>query len=309
MTADNRSRLSALTGCVTPVPTPFSKGGIDRDALRRFCAWQASQGISGLVVTGTTGEGAALSAGERRDVIGVALAAVDSRVPVIAGVPPMTPAEAAEAAALAQQAGVDGLLVVAQPSLGLDKLMEYFGAVRGACSLPVWVHDRPASTTEGLPVDVIARLADQTAADGLVDSAGDPARLPRLRRAVGEDFRIFGGNDATVVECLSAGGNGCVSPTANIDPMMCLWLHEAWGRGEASEARAIARTLAPLTHAISLDAYAVTVKFALSLMTWMSADVRRPLAPASAATRAALAEALTRLGHLAESMPEARPYL
>ncbi len=69
-------------------------------------------------------------------------------------------------------------------------------------------------------------------------------------------------------------------------------------RGEHNRARAIERELAPLITALFAKSNPVPVKYALSLMGRMAADVRLPLVPAARATRIEVEEALARLGLL-----------
>jgi 4-hydroxy-tetrahydrodipicolinate synthase len=72
------------------------------------------------------------------------------------------------------------------------------------------------------------RLAELPRIVGLKDAAGDLMRPVQLRRQLGERFRLFTGDDATVVEFLAAGGDGCISVVSNLvdrirrfDPFDC----------------------------------------------------------------------------------------
>jgi 4-hydroxy-tetrahydrodipicolinate synthase len=302
MTQPIRSPLTAMSGCVTALPTPFIRDTIDEAAFTSFCDWQIEQGVRALVVNGTTGEAPALSMAEQARLVALAVRISRGRVPIIAGAGSNATAHAVDLAKQAVANGADGLLAVTpyynRPSQ--EGLFEHFEALHAATDLPIFLYDVPARTGSTLTLETILRLAELPRIIGLKDATGDLARLPRLRKQLGDEFRLLSGDDATVLDFLALGGNGCVSVVSNIDPMMCVWLHEAWGRGETSEARAIARTLAPLAHALFLESNPVPVKYALGLMGRMRADMRLPLTQPSAETRAAVTEALSRLGHLAE---------
>jgi 4-hydroxy-tetrahydrodipicolinate synthase len=296
------SLLANLSGCLTALPTPFVRDSIDEAAFAAFCEWQVEQGVRGLVVAGTTGEAPALSMAEQARLVAVAVRVARGRVPVIAGAGSNATAHAVDLAQQAAAQGADGLLAVTpyynRPSQ--EGLFEHFEALHQATDLPLFLYDVPARTGTTLANETIVRLAELPRVIGLKDATGELARVPRLRKLLGDDFRLFSGDDATVLDFLALGGNGCISVVANVDPMMCVWLHEAWGRGETSEARAIARTMTPLTQALFLESNPVPVKYALSLMGRMSADVRLPLTLPGPETRAAIVEALSRLGHLPE---------
>ena len=64
---------NGFQGTMTALATPFTSGTIDEDALRRLVNDQIAGGIEVLVPCGTTGEGATLSAEERRGLPGPAI--------------------------------------------------------------------------------------------------------------------------------------------------------------------------------------------------------------------------------------------
>ncbi len=74
-----------LTGTITALVTPFRKGKVSYDDIRRLVEFQIKSGIDGLSPTGTTGESPTLSHEEHLDVIRAVIAAARRRVPVIAG--------------------------------------------------------------------------------------------------------------------------------------------------------------------------------------------------------------------------------
>ena len=48
-------------GAATALVTPLTENGIDYAQLERLINWQIEEGIDGLVIAGTTGEGSTLS--------------------------------------------------------------------------------------------------------------------------------------------------------------------------------------------------------------------------------------------------------
>jgi 4-hydroxy-tetrahydrodipicolinate synthase len=72
-------------GVATALITPFSDGRVDVSALKRLTEYQIGQGISALVVCGTTGEAPTLSGREKIECVSAVCEAANGRVPVIAG--------------------------------------------------------------------------------------------------------------------------------------------------------------------------------------------------------------------------------
>src|SRR5690349_16873116 len=218
MATFDSTAIRKLTGYLTALPTPFRGDRVDGEAFATFCAWQIDQGVSGLVVCGTTGEAPTLDAAEQRHLIRIAVRAAAGRVPVVAGAGSNCTAHAVKLARAAQAAGADALLAVVpyynKPSQ--EGLYRHFEAVRAAVGIPVILYDVPARTRCGLADETVARLAERPGIVGLKDATGDPARPLRLRRLVGTAFRLFSGDDATALGFLAGAGDGCISVTSNV---------------------------------------------------------------------------------------------
>ena len=143
LSAMNHVPLATLTGYASALPTPFKGESIDEEAFARFCDWQIGEGISALVVAGTTGEAPTLSMLEHRRLLRIATETADGRVSVLAGAGANATAHAIELARQAEQEGADGLLVVTPyynrpPQEGLYR---HFRAIHDATGLPILLYD------------------------------------------------------------------------------------------------------------------------------------------------------------------------
>ena len=231
--------LSALGGYISALPTPFDNQRVDEDAFAKFCDWQIKQGIWGLVVNGTTGEAPTLSLDEQERLVRIAVEASHGQVPVIAGAGSNATAHVIAIAQRAERAGADGLLVVTPyynkpPQEGLFR---HFRAVHDATGLPILLYDVPARTGCQLQLETICRLAELPRIIGLKDATGDLTRPVALRRVLGDGFRMLSGDDATALDYLGLGGDGCISVTSNVVPKLCNRLFLACFCGEPEEAR------------------------------------------------------------------------
>jgi 4-hydroxy-tetrahydrodipicolinate synthase len=295
------SPVSRLTGFATALPTPFSADGIDQPSFAAQCELQIRQGISALIVNGPTGEAPTLSPAEQRRQIRLAVTVASGRVPVIAGANANATAHSIELAQQAEAAGADGLLVVTPyyncPSQ--EGLFRHFAAVHDMTGLPILLYDVPARTGCTIALDTLRRLAELPRIVGLKDATGDLDRTHRLRRVLGDDFRLLTGDDAAALDYFVRGGDGCISVVSNVAPRSCVELYDAWRRGMPAEARLLARILAPLAAALSCESNPVPLKYALSLMGLMAEDVRLPLSEASPPTRECVTRALLRFGLVA----------
>jgi 4-hydroxy-tetrahydrodipicolinate synthase len=101
-----------LTGVVPPLVTPFSKSGeIDTRSLRREIRHMIDCGVAGIVVGGSTGEGAGLSEADVQRLVEESVDEAAGRTPVLAGVVTNDSPEAIRIALAARGAGACGLQV------------------------------------------------------------------------------------------------------------------------------------------------------------------------------------------------------
>jgi 4-hydroxy-tetrahydrodipicolinate synthase len=290
--------LATMTGYASALPTPFKDGRIDAEAFQSFCRWQIAQGISALIVNGTTGEAPTLARVEQSWLVSLALEAAQGEVPVIAGAGSNATVHAVEIALDAQSAGANVLLAVTpyynKPSQ--EGLFRHFRALHDACELPIILYDVPSRTGCELALETIRRLAELPRIVGLKDATGDLARPGALRRMLGERFRLLSGDDATALDFMGLGGDGCISVLSNVVPKQCNRLFLAGACGEQVEARLIEMRLRPLTAALFAESNPVPVKWALGLMGRMSPEVRLPLCEPGEPARIAVRKALLQLG-------------
>ena len=101
-----------FNGACTALITPFTENGIDLPAFEKLIENQVQSGIQALVVLGTTGEPATMTAQEKKLAIECCVSTVAGRVPVIAGAGSNNTAAAAEAAVLARTLKADAVLAV-----------------------------------------------------------------------------------------------------------------------------------------------------------------------------------------------------
>jgi 4-hydroxy-tetrahydrodipicolinate synthase len=76
-----------LDGIIPPMTTPFDDdGAIDEGAVRAQVRWLIDQGVHGIAVGGSTGEGQTLEHDELRRLVATVVEAAAGSVPVIAGI-------------------------------------------------------------------------------------------------------------------------------------------------------------------------------------------------------------------------------
>jgi 4-hydroxy-tetrahydrodipicolinate synthase len=105
-------KVAFLNGAFTPLIVPFKGGAIDYDRYAELIEWQIAQSTHGLLVNATSGEPTTLTLDEKARLIEVAVKTSASRVPVVAGIPAESHAEAVTLLAWADKAGANAVVSI-----------------------------------------------------------------------------------------------------------------------------------------------------------------------------------------------------
>lgn len=288
-----------FSGSIPALVTPFRDGMFDAATFARFVDWQVKQGSSALVPCGTTGESPTLGFDEHYQVIDTCIAAVDGRVPVIAGCGSNDTATAIRHMAHSKAAGADAALVVApyynRPSQA--GIIAHFKALADASDLPIVVYNVPSRTVTDIQAETLCALAEIPTVVAIKDASGDLNRVTQQRAGAGPDFCQLSGNDDLWLPHAAVGGVGCISVTANVAPRLCADFASACARGDWPGARTLHDRLFVLHKAMFCDVSPGPVKYALSrVFDTFDPEVRLPVIPASAEARAVVDAALAQAG-------------
>ncbi len=151
----------ALGGILTAMVTPFdANGGLDEDAAVRLMHHLLENGSDGLVLAGSTGEGATMTDEEKVRLweLGVA---ESGDAPVIAGTGTYDTRHSVELTERAHEAGVDAMLVVTPYYVRPNRrgIKAHYEAVAAATDRPIVLYNIPSRTATDMPNDLLAELA------------------------------------------------------------------------------------------------------------------------------------------------------
>ncbi len=288
-------------GSIPALVTPFTdQGAVDEQAFAAHVEWQISEGSTGLVPVGTTGESPTLSHDEHKRVVELCVEVAAKRVPVIAGAGSNNTVEAIELAQHAESVGADALLVVTpyynKPTQ--KGLIAHYKAIAEAVSLPIIIYNIPGRSVIDMSPETMGALAKaHKNIVGVKDATGKIERVSEQRITCGPDFVQLSGEDATALGFNAHGGVGCISVTANVAPRLCAEFQAATLAGDYAKALAYQDRLMPLHKAIFMEPGLCGAKYALNRTRGMNRTVRLPLmATLDASTEAAIDAALKHAG-------------
>ncbi|BBD36930.1 MULTISPECIES: 4-hydroxy-tetrahydrodipicolinate synthase [Aminobacter] len=270
-----------LRGSLTALVTPFEKNGrLDEKAFRELVEWQISEGTTGLVPVGTTGESPTLTHDEHRHVVKMCVEVARGRVPVIAGAGSNNTEEAVGLVKYAESVGADAVLVVTpyynKPTQ--RGLYAHFAAVAQATTLPVIIYNIPPRSIIDMTPETMGRLAhDFKNIAGVKDATGKVERVSEQRITCGTDFIQLSGEDASALGFNAHGGVGAISVTSNVAPRLCAEFQNASLSGDNAKALELQDRLMPLHKAIFIEPGASGAKYALSRLGRIENVLRSPL--------------------------------
>jgi 4-hydroxy-tetrahydrodipicolinate synthase len=274
----------SIGGILTAMVTPFDRdGALDEDAGVRLMQHLLENGSDGLVLAGSTGEGATLSDDEKARLweIGVA---EGGDATIIAGTGTYDTHHSVELTRRAAAIGVDGMLVVTpyynRPNRRGIKV--HFEAVAAATDKPIVAYNIPSRTATDMPNDLLAELAQ---IDNVV--AVKQARYDDLAPIEGMD--LLAGNDDILAKVMDLGGTGGILVASHlVGREMRRIVDEPERRQEIEDG------LRDLYKALTVTTNPIPVKAALNLAGHDVGGLRLPLVEASEEEKAVIREALER---------------
>lgn len=275
--------------------TPFGDdGGIDRRALRAHVERQIEAGIDVLVPCGSTGEAAAMTADEQREVLAETVDVAAGRVPVLAGAASSSTSGAVRLAERAREAGADAVLAGTPPynRPPQEGLYRHFRTVAEEAGLPVVVYNVPSRTGSNVLPETVLRLAELDGVWGIKEASGSLPQVMTILRDRPDGFVVLSGEDELAIPIMALGGDGVISVAANEVPGEMSGMVRAALEGRFDEASRMHFRLLELMRANFAEANPIPVKAALAYAGHMSGVVRPPLVPPSDAARRRVEEAL-----------------
>lgn len=289
----------SLTGTITALVTPFSRGNVDVKGLSKLVKSQIRAGVTGLVPVGTTGESPTLSHDEHLEVVQTVISAAGGKVPVIAGTGSNSTREAEALTARAHEAGADAMLVVApyynKPSQ--RGLLNHFSRLAESTDRPIVLYSIPGRCGIEIGVDTVAQLrAKYPHVCYIKEAGGTVDRVDQLKTAMGDDIVVLSGDDSLTLPFMSVGAEGVISVASNFVPRDVAKMVRAAANNNYTQARKLHRRLFPLFKALFVEPNPVPVKWAMHQAEMISSpDVRAPLCSLSAVGKRAVKSALATL--------------
>ncbi len=266
--------------------TPMTKDEeLDLESFKDNLDYYIENGVHGIAINGSTGEFAAQSLGELKRVMDAAVEIVDGRVPLISGTAACSTRRVIELTMYAEDAGVDGALIVPPfySKIDEEEVYEHFRAIDEAVNIPIMVYNNPWTSKIDIPPEGLARLAELDNIQYVKESSGDITRIPRILNLTDGKMAVFCGSDNLALESFFMGATGFICVAANICPKHMSKLYEdANFKWDYDKAKALYSAVLPLCNFLEGSGkFTQTAKYGLEYFGRKAGPPRKPFLPLS----------------------------
>ena len=213
---------SPFAGIGVAVVTPFDQNNkIDKQAIHRISDHLLNNGVSYVVVQGTTGESSVLNPDEKNEVNSIFIDAFKDRLPLILGISSNDTNYLTQQISKTDLTGFEAIMSVCpyynKPSQ--EGLYQHFKSVCDVSPIPLLLYNVPGRTSCDISNETIIRLSEYSdKIIGIKEASGDVKRIIELRKKIKRKFMIISGDDFTMIDAVRNGADGLISVAANVFP-------------------------------------------------------------------------------------------
>lgn len=292
--------MAIFKGAGVAIVTPMKNNeDVNYDKLEELIEFQIAEGTDCIIIAGTTGESSTLTMEEHREVIEAAVRFTRHRVPVVAGTGSNCTRTAIQLSKEAEEAGVDGLLIVTPyyNKATQTGLVSHYTQIAEATKLPIIMYNVPGRTGCNLLPETVATLYQNVEnIVGLKEATGNLAQASRTMYLTDGKLDLYSGEDGLVVPLMSIGAVGVISVWSNVAPKNVHDMCMSYFNGDLEKAMKLQRDALPLVDALFSEVNPIPVKKALNLMGMEVGPVRSPLTEMSEENAAKMAQIMRAYG-------------
>ena len=237
--------MEKIKGLIDAPFTPFHEdGSLNLAPIPEYAALLARNGLKGVFINGSSGEGYMLIEEERMQLAEAWMAAVPKDFKVIVHVGSTSVMSSRRLAEHAQKIGAWGIGAMATPfpKIGnIEQLCRYCEEIASAApELPFYYYHIPAFNGAFLSMYDFLKAVDGRIPNfaGIKYTFESLYEYNRCRRYQNGKFDMLHGQDETILPCLAMGGaQGGIGGTTNYNGRCLTGILKAWEKGDLEKAR------------------------------------------------------------------------
>ncbi len=266
-----------FTGSCVAIITPFTKSGVDYDALKVLIDFQIDNGTDAILICGTTGESSTMPDEEHKEVIRFTVEYINKRVPVIANTGSNYTAHAIELSQYAEKIGADAILSVSPYYNKTTQagLVAHFTTIANSVNLPMLIYNVPSRTGINVDADTLIKLSTVKNIVGVKEC--NLNQSAKVIRETDDNFTVYSGEDGQILSFLALGAKGVVSVVANVAPKQTHEICKYFLDGNIEKSREIFYETYELAQTLFIETNPIPCKTAVNMMGLPGGLLRLPL--------------------------------
>lgn len=292
--------MAIFKGAGVAIVTPMKENeDVNYEKLEELINIQIDSGTDAIIIAGTTGESSTLSMEEHKEVIEAAVKFTRHRVPVVAGTGSNCTKTAIQLSQEAEEAGVDGLLIVTPyyNKATQSGLIKHYSQIAKSVKTPIIMYNVPGRTGCNLMPETVATLfKNEENIVGLKEATGNMAQASKTMYLTDGKIDMYSGEDGLVLPLMSIGAVGVISVWSNVAPDKVHALCESYFKGDLATAQKLQREALPLVDALFSEVNPIPVKTAMNLMGLEVGPLRSPMSEMGAENAKNLARVMAEYG-------------
>lgn len=204
--------------------TPVNKQGEPAmDQLEKLVELLISQGMDGLYILGSTGQGVLFTEEQRKKVTSLVIEVTAKRCPVMVQVGSLTTDESVRLAKHAEKSGADAVSSVGPiyyaPSAAMA--LEHYKTIATATSLPFLPYQLGDNSIPGETISFVSKLLEIPNVAGMKLTTNQLLEISAIHNFAGARLKLFSGSDELFCHASLCGTVGAIGSFYNLWGMAC----------------------------------------------------------------------------------------
>lgn len=267
-----------MNGSIVALVTPFRNDEIDFDELDKLCQFHLENKTDGLLLLGTTAEAESLSDKEKQEVVKYVYDRVYLRIKLMIGLISNITEEVIRLASLFDGFDIDYYLVI-NPyynKTNTSGMLKHFTYIADHLNKPIVLYNVPKRTGMSIPIDVVRALSYHKNIIGIKEASGDFLYQLELSSFINDKFKLYSGDDATMLLSLYLGASGVINVIGNAFPKEMKLIINSFDKNNEISKTAFYK-LFNLIKVMYQEVSPIGIKYVMYLLGFEVLGYRRPL--------------------------------
>jgi 4-hydroxy-tetrahydrodipicolinate synthase len=281
-----------IKGSIVALITPFdNENKVDYEELKKICKYHLDNNTDGLCILGTTGEAESLTDNEKVKIVECVTKEINNKIPIIVGIISNNPDKAIELSKLFIEFDIDAYLVISPYYIKTNEtgIIKHFSYIADNVNKPIIIYNVPSRCGMNVSYEAMQILALHKNIIGIKEASGDFKYQIKIASLISDDFKLYSGDDHTILASLGINASGYINVIGNAFPKEMSEIYKNFSNNNELSRKKFYNLL-PLIDVMYLDVSPIGIKYLMYIIGFNIAKYRRPLDEASRSVKRKIEE-------------------